>query len=81
MLRSNPPAHYQIPGTDLELIDVIKSKLSPAEWQAFCWASLIQYAYRCLTKGEAIKDIGKMTTYGAWLAESVAEHGVLAGAK
>ena len=65
-----PVPHYLIPGTDLELIDIIKSKLSPAEWRKFCWASAIQYCYRVLDKGELKRDCDKAITYLTWLKES-----------
>jgi len=76
-----PPPHYVIPGSNLELIDVIKANLNPAEYQAVCWASLMQYAYRWNKKGDAMSDLRKMLTYGNWLMKSVAEHGVCMGRK
>ena len=69
--RIDPPPHYVIPGTDLELIDVIKSKMTPAEWRKFCWGSALQYVFRILDKGEARRDIGKAKVYLSWLEESL----------
>jgi len=64
------PSYYMIPGTDVELIDVIKSKMTKAEWERFCWASALQYCFRVLDKGEPCKDAGKAITYLSWLKES-----------
>jgi len=64
-----PVSHYLIPGTDLELIDIIKAKMSPAEWRKFCWASALQYVYRLLDKGEPEKDADKGITYLTWFKE------------
>lgn len=71
--------HYLIPGTELELIDVLRLCLTPAEFQAVLWASLEQYFFRWWKKGEAIRDLGKGLTYATWLLESVNEHGVQMG--
>ena len=68
--RRSPVPHYLIPGTDLELIDIIKSKMSPDEWKRFCWGSAIQYVYRVLDKGEVVRDCEKAITYLTWLKET-----------
>ena len=73
MNRNNPPSHYIIPGTDLELIDVIKSKMTLAEWRKFCWGSALQYCYRSMSKGETEKDCDKGITYLSWLRDSYEE--------
>ena len=67
----NCPAHYLVPGTDIQLIDVIKSKMTLAEWRKFCWGSAAQYVFRILDKGEPGKDIGKAKVYLNWLEESL----------
>ena len=64
-----PVPHYLIPGTTLELIDIIKAKMSPAEWRKFCWGSALQYCYRLLDKGEPEKDADKAITYLEWFKE------------
>ena len=76
----NPrPTHYLVPGTDIELIDIIRARMTVGEWQAFCWGSYIQYAYRAPFKGEPGKDANKMITYGEWFRRSVREHGLQMG--
>jgi len=68
-----PNAHYIIPGTGLELIDIIEMKLTREEWQAICRASLMQYVWRWDLKGEPEKDLDKAKVYLDWLIESVNE--------
>ena len=70
-----PPTHYIIPGHDIELIDVLRSKMTKQEWEKFCWASAGQYWFRCLSKGDAVADIGKLITYATWLKNSLEETG------
>ena len=64
------PPHYKIPGTTIQLIDVIEAKMSRDEWRRFCWGSALQYAYRVLDKGEPIKDCEKAIVYLTWLKDS-----------
>ena len=77
--KIDPPPHYVIPGTSLELIDVIKASLTEGEFQAACWFSLEQYAYRWFKKGDAENDLSKLLVYGNWLLESVKKNGVCIG--
>ena len=65
-----PVDHYLIPGTELELIDIIRAKMTLLEWRKFCWASAIQYVYRLMDKGEPVKDAEKGITYLTWFKES-----------
>lgn len=74
-----PVSHYLIPGTSLELLDVLKLCLSPGEFQACLWFSLEQYIYRWHKKGDAVNDLEKAVNYLGWLLESVKEHGVCMG--
>ena len=67
------PMHYAIPGTDIELIDLIhaKSRVSTDTWGFFLWASCLQYLWRFDLKGEPSKDLGKAMTYLTWLKQAV----------
>jgi len=71
MNRLNSPRHYTIPGTNLELIDIlkIKSELFSDPWEFFLWASAMQYLFRYMAKGEPDKDLQKENTYATWLRE------------
>ena len=68
-----PVLHYQIPGLDLELIDIIqaKAKVATNAWEFFLWASCLQYLWRYDLKGESGKDLCKATTYLACLKKAV----------
>lgn len=74
-----PVAHYLIKGMGIELLDVLKTKLTPAEQQACYFFSAEQYLWRWAEKGEPIKDLEKLIVYATWLLESVREHGVQMG--
>jgi len=71
MKRFSSPAHYRIAGTDLELIDVLKSKAIyfSDPWEFFLWASGMQYLFRYMVKGEPDKDLQKEHAYTNWLRE------------
>jgi hypothetical protein len=73
MNNPSSPAHYVIPGLNIELIDVIKAKSKVATdcWQFFCWASCLQYLFRYNVKGEPECDLNKALVYLTWLLESV----------
>jgi len=64
-----PVKHYLIPGTELELIDIIQAKAKVAKnpWEFFLWASCLQYLWRYDLKGEPGKDLDKAATYLDWL--------------
>ena len=72
--RIDPPPHYVIPGTGLELIDIIKAKsrVSLDCWRFFCWASCLQYLWRYDVKGEPGEDLDKALVYLGWLKDAVA---------
>jgi hypothetical protein len=71
------PAHYCIPGSDLEVIDLIYaySKVFNNAWEFFMFASALQYVSRAHFKGEESKDLGKAITYLTWWKKSVDERG------
>jgi hypothetical protein len=65
-MTREPVKHYSLPGTNLQVIDVIRAKMTDDEWRKFCWASAVQYTFRLLDKGEPDKDAGKAITYLQW---------------
>jgi hypothetical protein len=73
MEKTSVVPYYDIPGTDLQLIDVIWAKMTRDEWRRFLWASCLQYAYRVLDKGEPVKDADKCIVYMTWLRDSFKE--------
>ena len=74
-----PVSHYLIPGTDLELVDVLRLCLTTAEFQACLWFSLGQYWFRGPKKGDPVNDMDKAIVYATWLRDSFKEHGVQMG--
>lgn len=68
-----PVLHYAIPGTELEVIDLIRAKARVATdcWEFFLWASAIQYIFRYDVKGEPVNDLGKALVYLGWLSDAV----------
>lgn len=71
--HSPHPSHYVVPGLNIELVDIIKAKSRVATdcWQFFCWASMMQYAWRWDLRGCPGPDLEKAMVYLGWLKESV----------
>lgn len=67
--KGESPKHYQIPGMNIEVIDLIKAYQYAITdpWRFFLWASALQYIMRFALKGEPEKDLGKGLTYLTWL--------------
>jgi len=66
------PSHYDVPGTGVQLIDIIHSAgeqgiLRP--WEFFLWSSLMQYAFRFWRKGTPYDDLKKCRVYLDWLID------------
>lgn len=69
-MTRTPVSHYKLhPDTELEVIDIIRAKMTADEWAMFCWGSAIQYTFRMMDKGEMYKDADKARTYLTWLIE------------
>lgn len=71
--------HYVIPGTGLEMIDILKANLTIGEFQAFLWCSAMDYLWRFDKKESSISDLEKAMHYIGWLKKSVEENGVIMG--
>lgn len=70
------PKHYNIPGTTVQLIDVLREAAEDYEpWHFFLWASIMQYATRWRHRGEPLNDLKKCQVYLGWLIEAVEEDG------
>jgi len=71
------PTHYNVPGTNLQLIDVLKSSSSDMglpPWEFFLWSSVMQYALRFSHKGAPYDDLKKCRVYLDWLIECYEPH-------
>jgi hypothetical protein len=62
------PAHYTSGG--VEVIDILRAKLTPEEFRGFLKGNVIKYMLRAEHKGGA-QDYKKGCVYATWLAESV----------
>lgn len=65
----NKPAHYGLPGLDIEAIDVIRSVLGPERFQGFCRGNVIKYIVRAERKN-GTEDLKKAMKYLQWEIES-----------
>jgi hypothetical protein len=67
------PAHYCIPGSEYEVIDIIRAYAPVFTdcWEYFCFGSALQYSMRAHFKGEESRDLGKALVYLGWWKQSV----------
>ena len=66
------PSHYNIPGTGVEVIDVIQGILSPEEFKGYCYGNVIKYILRAPNKGGA-EDFKKAQVYLDWLLTELSD--------
>ena len=64
------PSHYQIPGTGMEVIDVIEGILTPEQFEGYCYGNIIKYILRAPRKNGA-EDLKKAAVYLEWLTLSL----------
>ena len=64
------PQHYAVGG--VEVIDIIRTKLTPEEFQGHCRANVLKYIFRYPNKG-GVRDLDKAIQYLKWLKECVEE--------
>jgi hypothetical protein len=57
--------HYDVGG--ISVIDVIKNKLTPEQYEGFLLGNAIKYALRMNHKGSKKADAGKLKEYSEWL--------------
>ena len=62
------PPHYSVGG--IEVIHIIKAKLTPKEFEGHCRANVLKYVFRYPDKG-GLRDLDKAIQYLAWLRECV----------
>lgn len=63
----NHPAHYTV--GDIEVIDYIRDKLTPTEFQGYCCGNVLKYVSRWRHKG-GVQDLKKAQVYLNWAIES-----------
>ena len=70
----NPhPAHAKIPGTELEIIDIIKarSRIATDCWGFYCWAQAMKHLWAYDLRGTPKADLTTTQVYTGWLKDSV----------
>ena len=64
------PGHYIIPGTGLEVIDIIEGILTEEQFQGYCYGNVIKYILRAPKKGGK-EYFEKATVYLEWLIRAI----------
>ncbi len=65
----NSPKHYQLPGLNIEAIDVIKAVLGDDKFEGYCRGNVIKYILRADAKN-GVEDLKKAKVYLNWEIES-----------
>lgn len=65
----NSPKHYQLPGLNIEAIDVIKAVLGDDKFEGYCRGNVIKYILRADAKN-GVEDLKKAKVYLDWEIES-----------
>lgn len=68
MSRDSKSSYYDEGG--IEVLDVIKAKLTPEQYKGYLLGNSIKYALRCNFKGTKDRDIEKLANYSSWLNEA-----------
>lgn len=71
MSRDEKSGYYDFGG--IEVVDVIKAKLTPEQYEGYLLGNLIKYSLRCNFKGSKDRDKEKMANYAKWLNEETGE--------
>lgn len=58
-------------GEQIEVLDILKDKLTPEQFIGFCLGNIIKYALRANFKNQMEKDIYKVEDYGGILDEFI----------
>lgn len=71
-MKFDEKANYYREG-GIEVLDVIKAKLTPEQYQGYLLGNSIKYTLRCNFKGSKQRDLEKAANYTRWLAESAVD--------
>lgn len=69
MSERRPVPHYMNGG--LEVIDILRAKLTTEEYRGFCLGNALKYLFRYKFKGTPVEDLHKAETYTRWLREDL----------
>ena len=64
---SNKNSHYDAGG--ISVIDVIKAKLTPEQYEGFLLGNILKYSLRLNFKNQRVGDASKLAEYAMWLNE------------
>ena len=68
--KVNHPSHYTF--GEIEVIDYIRDKMTPDEFQGYCMGNILKYVSRHKHKN-GVEDLKKAQVYLGWLIESEEE--------
>ena len=71
MSKDDKSSYYDAGG--IEVLDVIKAKLTPEQYQGYLLGNSIKYQLRMMHKGAAIRDAEKAANYSRWLSEVMSD--------
>lgn len=71
MSKDSNSSYYDVGG--IEVLDVIKAKLTPEQYKGYLLGNTIKYALRNNFKGTQERDVEKMKNYSKWLHEFLEE--------
>lgn len=66
--NATSPSHYKTGG--LEVITILRKKLTPEEFKGFCKGNILKYVLRA-DKKNGSEDLKKAQVYLKWLTEAV----------
>ena len=64
---SDKNSHYD--AGNIAVIDVIKAKLTPEQYEGFLLGQIIKYSLRLNFKNQRVSDAAKLADYAMWLNE------------
>ena len=71
MSKDDKSSYYDAGG--IEVLDVIKAKLTPEQYQGYLLGNAIKYQLRMMHKGNAARDAEKAANYSRWLSEVMSD--------
>lgn len=70
MSKDKNSSYYDVGG--IEVLDVIKAKLTPEQYMGYLLGNSIKYNLRCNYKGSMRRDLEKAANYAKWAGEEEA---------
>jgi hypothetical protein len=71
MSRDERSSYYDAGG--IEVLDIIRAKLTATEYKGFLKGNAIKYLCRSSFKGDELRDLEKARNYGEWLHQAEQE--------